>query len=261
MRSRDGGRFEAPADEGTRNERLGCAGEAAGCGREPRQPGRRMKGMRTMFRTCVTTLFLLSILVLSLWSCADEKATQPAIGAGTDEDRLESELNAAPEVRELFAIRDELAARAIERGVTAQQIRETGSDPDAANALLGLTPDEGRARFARIDELVGALFERYPLLADMAGRDAFFCEACDAEGAAAAWEHYSTVLPAVLGETGGLASGAPARPPLRCNMQQIVSGFAACALRSGGSGVVYLACSYGVFCSSCDGGVADIICP
>lgn len=217
-----------------------------------------------MSRKGIPLLFVVSLFGVLLMSCADHDSARTNVGAGPaadDSEWLEGELEKSSELQELIAIRDDLAARAIANGVTPEQIRETARDADKANALLGLTPDEARARFDRIDALVDALYGRYPMLADIAAREDMRYSACDAEGIALAWEHYSKVLPAVLGRNAALAEGAPARPPLTCKVAQLIAGFALCAFKSGGSAAFYFVCSYGVFCSSCDGGVADIICP
>ncbi|MFA4947438.1 MAG: hypothetical protein WC674_02885 [Candidatus Krumholzibacteriia bacterium] len=217
-----------------------------------------------MSRKGIPLLFLVSLLCLFVFSCADRDAapTKDSVGPVADEsERLEEEIGRSSELRELIAIRDELAARAIARNVTPEQIRETAGDVDGSNALLGLTPDEARARFDRIDALVDALFERYPALADIAVREEAHLPVCDADGIALAWEHYSKVLPAAFGQGAALVQGAPARPPLTCKTTQLVVGFALCALKSGGAASLYFVCSYGVFCSACDGGLADIICP
>lgn len=231
--------------------------------RRDRAPVRK-KGMRMMSKKGIPLLFLVSLICLLVSSCADQDAGRTNAGTGPAADDsawLEGELGKSGELVELIAIRDELAARAIARNVTPEQLRETAPDADKANALLGLTPGEARARFERIDALVGALIGRYPALADIAAREESRYPACDADGIALAWEHYSKVLPAVLGRGAELSAGAPARPPLICKMTQLVVGFSLCALKSGGSAIFYLVCSYGVFCSSCDGGAADIICP
>ena len=217
-----------------------------------------------MSKKGIPLLFLVSLLCLLVFSCADRDAapTKDSVGPVADEsERIEEEIGRSSELQELIAIRDELAARAIARNVTPEQIRETAGDVDGSNALLGLTPDEARARFDRIDALVDALFERYPALADIAAREETRLSICDAEGVALAWEHYSKVLPAALDQGGARVHGAPARPPLICKVTQLVAGFSLCALRSAGSAAFYFVCSYGVFCSACDGGIAAIICP
>jgi hypothetical protein len=219
--------------------------------------------MRNMWKKGIPPLLLVSLLCL-VASCAggDSAGTNDGAGpAASETDRLDEELSRSSEVAELVAIRDELAARAVERGVTPDEIRGAATDVDRSNALLGLTPDEARARFDRIDALVGTLFARYPALADIAARDGWRYPACDAEGVALAWEHYSRVLPSVLDGGGPRAFGAPARPPLICKMTQFIIGISLCALKSAGSATFYFICSYGVFCGSCDGGIADLICP
>jgi hypothetical protein len=220
--------------------------------------------MRIMSKKGIPLLFLVSLLCFFAFSCADRDSAGTNDGAGPaaeDSEWLEGELEKSSELSELVAMRDELAARAIERGVTPAQIRETAGDVDRSNALLGLTPGEARARFERIDALVGSLCARYPSLTEIVAREEFRYPACDADGIALAWEHYSRVLPAVLDRSGARVPGAPARPPLICKMTQLVMGFSLCALKSGGSAAVYVVCSYGVFCASCDGGITDIICP
>ncbi len=97
-------------------------------------------------------------------------------------------------MRELIAIRDELAARAIARNVTPEQIREAGYDVERSNELLGLTEAERRARFERIDALLNSLYARYPTLRDAGAREAAAFETCDIDCAASSWERYSKTL-------------------------------------------------------------------
>jgi hypothetical protein len=221
-----------------------------------------------MSKKRIPPLFLIALMSLLAWSCADRDAAPPLSGAGSgadDSEWLEDELRTSNELAELVAIRDEIAARGIARGVTPDQIREAGADPARSNALFGFTPDEARATFDRIDGLTQSLFTRYPALADMAARDEWRYPACGVEDVALAWERYAKTLPAALDEGaipgGSAALRAPARPPLTCKMTQLIVGFALCAVKSGGHVGFYTVCSYGVFCSSCDGGIADIICP
>jgi hypothetical protein len=111
------------------------------------------------------------------------------------------------------------------------------------------------------DEIaVGALFEMYPALEGIEAHGESECAACDIERMAETWERYSKVLAAESGGSGELALEAPARAPLKCKMRQLVMGFGLCAMKSGGSLLFYSLCSYGVFCGSCSGGMADVIC-
>lgn len=216
-----------------------------------------------MSRKGIPVLFLVSLLCLSAWSCADRDSAGTNAGAGPaadDSEWLEGELEKSSEVQELIAIRDELAARAIARNVTPEQIRETARNADGANALLGLTPDEARARFDRIDALLNSLYARYPALKDAGAGETASAETCDIDCAVSNWQRYSKVLAVELSADGAPALRAPARAPLKCNWRAVVTGFAACALGSGGSGTVYLICSYGVVCDSCTGGLTEVIC-
>ncbi len=228
-----------------------------------------------MSKKRIPPLFLIALLCLLSSACADRDAAPPAAGAGPaadDSEWLEDELRKSSELAELVAIRDEIASRGIARGVTPDQIREAGADAARSNELFGYSSDEARATFERIDALTGALFARYPALAEMAARDEWRYPACGVEDVALAWESYSKTLPAAL-EAGAASCArvalagreaarmAPARPPLTCKVTQLVVGFTLCALKSGGSLGFYTVCSFGVFCSSCDGGIADIICP
>jgi hypothetical protein len=216
-----------------------------------------------MSKKRIPPLFLIAILCLLAPSCADRDAAPAPAGAGPaadDSEWLEDELRKSSELAELVAIRDGIAARGIERGVTPEQIREAGADATRSNALFGYTSDEARATFERIDALTGALFARYPALAGMAARDEWRYPACGVEDVALAWESYSKTLPAAL-VGGDPALRAPARPPLTCKMTQLIVGFALCAVKSAGQMGFYTVCSFGVFCSSCDGGIADVICP
>jgi hypothetical protein len=68
------------------------------------------------------------------------------------------------------------------------------------------------------------------------------------------------VLAVELSAGGTPALRAPARAPLKCNWRVVIAGFAACATASGGSGILYFICSYGVVCDSCTGGITEVIC-
>jgi len=205
--------------------------------------------MVRMFRKSVSFMVLLPILSLLFSSCAGDDVTEPADGRGS-----------AAELMELVAIRDEIALRALARNVTPQQVREAAGDARRSNELLGYSEVEARAINDRIAALVGALFEMYPALEGIEAHGASECEACDIERMAETWERYSNALAAEFGSSGELALEAPARAPLKCKMRQLVMGFGLCAMKSGGSLLFYSICSYGVFCGSCSGGVADIIC-
>jgi hypothetical protein len=216
-----------------------------------------------MSRKGIPVLFLVSLFCLLALSCADHDAApaKTSVGpAGDDPEWIDGELEKSIEVQELIAIRDELTARAIARNVTPEQIREAGYDVERSNELLGLTETERRARFERIDALINTLYSRYPALRDVAARGAASIQTCDIECAASSWERYSKVLAAERAGDGTQAFRAPARAKLKCKMRQIVTGFAACALSSGGSGALYLICSYGVFCDSCTGEVVELLC-
>ena len=213
------------------------------------------KGMVRMFRKSIAIVVLMSFLSFLLESCAGEDRS-PVSG---EADRLEDELSKASEVQELMAIRDEIASRAITMHVTADEIRAAGSDARKTNELLGLTDAEAQARFERIAALLRALHDRYPALGRLEASASSGCEACDVDRIAASWEHYSKVL-AVEPDGNAGALKAPARAPLQCKMRQLVIGFGVCAARSGGSLLIYALCSYGVFCGSCSGGAADVIC-
>ena len=213
------------------------------------------KGMVWMFRKSIAGVVLMSFVSFLLYSCAEEHRS-PVSG---EADRLEEELSKASEVQELVAIRDEIAARAITMHVTADEIRRTGCDARKTNELLGFTEAGARARFERINALLRALHDRYPALGRLEASASSGCGACDVDRIAASWEHYSKVLAVEPGGNAG-ALKAPARAPLQCRMRQLVVGFAVCAARSGGSLLIYSLCSYGVFCGSCSGGAADVIC-
>ncbi|MGD1049043.1 MAG: hypothetical protein ABR899_09890 [Candidatus Krumholzibacteriaceae bacterium] len=216
-----------------------------------------------MFRRSISVVVLISLLSFLLYSCTGEQRSP----VSDDPDRLETALSKASELQELIAIRDEIATRAIALNVTPDDIRAAGLDARRANELLGLTAEEAQARYERINTLVGSLYESYPQLKDVQARATYECAVCDVEGVAAAWEHLSKVL--APGAGGGVLAGAgagqglqaPARGPLKCKWTQLAVGFGLCAVKSGGSLLFYTACSYGVFCGSCDGGIASVICP
>jgi hypothetical protein len=216
-----------------------------------------------MSKKGIPLLFLASLLCLLVSSCADHDAarTKDGVGPVADEsEKLEEEIGRSSELQELMAIRDEIAARAIAGNVTPEQIREAGYDVARSNELLGLTEAERRARFERIDALVNSLYARFPALREVEAREAAAIETCDIECAASNWERYVKILAVELSGDGAPALRAPTKGPLKCKMEQIVTGFAACATRSGGSALVYVVCSYGVFCASCEGGISDLLC-
>jgi len=216
-----------------------------------------------MSRKGIPVLFVVSLLCLLVSACADTDAVRTSDSAGPapdDSEWLEGELEKSSEVRELVAIRDELAARAIERNVTPEQIREAGYDVERSNELLGLTEAERRARFERIDALLNSLYARYPALKDEAEREAASPETCGIECAASSWERYVNVLAVEPSADGSPALRAPARAPLKCNWKAVVTGIAACAVGSGGNATLYFICSYGVVCDSCTGGLTEVIC-
>lgn len=246
-----------------------------------------------MMKRSVLMAAFLSILACFLCSCAGEDAAPSASVSQGDADtaRLEAALSAAPEVRELIEIRDLIASRAAAGHVTPEQVREVADDPERANELLGLSGDEASALMGRIDGALASLRAAYPALDGLMGHASQECDACDVERLAATWDRYLAVAGRAASampdeaatdaageasgapggaagsagggsaEPGGGAAYAPEREPLRCKMTQLVIGFGMCAVKSGGSLLFYTICSYAVFCSSCSGGVAAMICP
>jgi hypothetical protein len=228
-----------------------------------------------MFKKSVSIVVLASFLSLIGSSCAGDRLSQPEKGPGsaTDAERLDGKLSTSPEVRELLRIRDDIISRAIDRGITAGQMRAAGSDPRRSNELLGLSGAEASALGRRIETLVGALYDRHPELRRLVEQEASAsgCRACDADRLIASWDARAAafvghrISDAASSSGAGLSVGAgislaPERAPLTCKWTQLVVGMALCALKSGGSLLFYAICSYGVFCGSCDGGAADAIC-
>jgi len=228
-----------------------------------------------MFKKSVSIVVLASFLSFIGYSCAGDKLTQPegASRAENDLPRLDEQLGRAPEVRELLQIRDDIISRAVDRGITSRQLRETISDTNRWNDLLGFSSEEASNLDRRMQTLIKTLCDRHPELGRLVAQRASEpgCEACDTERLAVSWDAQARAITAVRAadEAASSAAGrhwgaggslAPARAPLTCNWTQLVVGFAVCAARSAGSLFLYVLCSYGVFCGSCDGGTADVIC-
>jgi hypothetical protein len=224
-----------------------------------------------MSRSIIPRVILLAALSLALFSCARDRAVDPKSsgetvpdGAGTGNmAAVEEELKGSPEVRELLAVRDEIAGRALARHLTDEEVRDAALDAEKGNELLGLSGAEAGELQGRIDASLAQLYAKYPELEGLVAQAQPADGACDADGLAAAWARYSA-LAASAGRGGPdpatWAERAPAREPLRCRWVQLVAGFGMCAVKSGGSLLFYALCAYGVFCGSCSGGAADIIC-
>ncbi|MDD4857054.1 MAG: hypothetical protein PHD74_03000 [Candidatus Krumholzibacteria bacterium] len=208
---------------------------------------------------------MLAVFVSALvCSCGADKASLTAergAEVAYDPEKLERDLEGAPEIQALIAIRDDMAALAIARNVTADEIRATALNASLSNGLLGFTEADAQAVANRIDELIESLYDRFPALSEAEARSAPECEVCDLESIASSWEHLSKTLAVGLAEQGRLADEAPAKGKLVCKMTQLVLGMGLCAAKSGANVLFYSICSYGVFCGACDGGVADVICP
>jgi hypothetical protein len=228
-----------------------------------------------MFKKSVSIMVLASFLSLVIYSCTSDKLVQPGdkSQAANDLGRLGEQLSTAPEVRELLEIRDEIVVRALDRGITSQQLREAGSDADRSNELLGFSSLEARELQRRMEALIGSLQGAYPALERLVAQKVSEseCDACDMDRLAASWDTYARALAATRVADRGASSAAsrdgeagislsPARAPLTCKWTQLTVGLVLCAVRSGGSLLFYALCSYGVFCGSCDGGMADVIC-
>ncbi len=225
-----------------------------------------------MSRRIILPVILIAVLSLVFFSCSRDRAVEPR-GAGEQvpDDTgmgnmagLDRQLESSPEIRELIAVRDEIAGRALERRVTEEQVREAGLDAQKGNELLGLSDAEAAELWGRVNAALGSLYARFPELGGRLGGTRAACGACDAEQFAIAWGGYvsraSSIGIAATGSAHG-PEGAPARPPMKCKWAQLGVGFAMCAIKSGGSLLIYAICSFGVFCASCDGGIADIVCP
>jgi hypothetical protein len=228
-----------------------------------------------MFKKSVSIIVLASFLSFIGYSCADDKLTPPEGVSRTENDllRLEEQLGRAPEVRELLQIRDDIISRAIDRGITSRQLRETISDTHRWNDLLGFSSEEASDLDRRMQTLIETLCDRHPELERLVARSASepACVGCDTERLAASWDAQARAITAARAadEDASSAAGrqwgaggslAPSRAPLACKWTQLTVGLAMCAIRSGGSFLFYALCSYGVFCGSCDGGMADVLC-
>ncbi len=249
-----------------------------GAGRFDR-PAADGKGMRRMFRKSVSIMVLASFLSLIVYSCAGEQTAQPGASRGETHGLawLDDQLSRAPEVRELLEIRDNIISRALDKSITSQQVREVANDPQRSNELLGLSKSDAKRIQDRMECLIGSLCSRFPMLEELVAERALAYEsnACDTDCLTTSWDVYSRAFAAAQlndlvsdsgatpaagreGESGGSLS--PARTPLICKWSQLMVGFALCGVKSAGSLLFYAICSYGVFCGSCDGGVADMIC-
>ena len=233
------------------------------------------KGMRRMFKKSVSITVLVSFLSFIVSSCTGDKLTQPenTSRAANDLERLDEQLSAAPEVRELLEIRNEIVSLALDRGVTSRQLREAVSDAHRSNELLGFSSLEASELQNRIQGLIGSLYGKYPALEQLVAQKVSEseCDACEVDRLAASWDTHARALAeartadleasSAAGRHGGTEVAlAPARAPLTCKWTQLTVGIVLCAVRSGGSLLFYALCSYGVFCGSCDGGMADVIC-
>jgi hypothetical protein len=225
-----------------------------------------------MFKKSVSIVLLASFLSCIVASCGDNTSTQPRerVRTAGDPGWLERELSTAPEVRDLIEIRDEIVLRAVERGVTSEQLREAVSSGPRSNEVLGLSSLEAKEIQDRMVALIGSLCDRYTVLGDLVAREISesMSGGCDLDRFVDAWDAYSARIRAELSSSspGTDQSGAgdrffaPAHEPLKCKWAQLTIGFAVCAVKSGGSLLVYAVCSYGVFCGSCEGGISDALC-
>jgi hypothetical protein len=199
------------------------------------------------------TAALLAATLFAGCDVAGKKAitTEPAsisarsLSAGETAE-LERALSQSPEIAELARIRDELTARARQRGVTTEMVRAAYRNGNTAEieALFGLTSGESTALTERLESIQRRLYHRYPVLRSITQGETATSQTCNADAAARALARGTGG-----GETG-IQSTEVAEPvdDGGCKWLQYTAALAVCTTAGP---VIYWPCAYLAYCSFC----------
>ncbi len=209
-----------------------------------------------MFRKAVSSFVLVAFISMLFYSCTGDNTVNPGQGSGGTGTDLEEALNADADVTELIDIQLQLVGRALYGEVSSSQMRYAleNDDPEYTAALFGYSASELENLEGRILQLCEAISERYPRIREQAEESsAAGCRPCDIETFLRDWD-------TVLERYSSDVSRSSCFDPARCQVIPLVTGLIMCAYTLGWTVIGYLACSYVVACSFCEGGWADVIC-
>jgi hypothetical protein len=159
---------------------------------------------------------------------------------------LERVLSQSPEIAELSRIRDELTARARQRGATPEMVRAAYRNGNTAEieALFGFTSGESTALTQRLENIQRRLYQKYPVLQSIGGGEVTTPQSCNVEAAARA------LARGTGGGEIGLQSTEIEEPAGDCKWLQYTAALAVCTTAGP---VIYWPCAYLAYCSFCTG--------
>ena len=177
-------------------------------------------------------LFLTAILVTVI-SCGAER-DNPVQSV-----HWESDLASSPEVQELIAMQDQIAASLY--GLPVEEVLEALQNPAKAAELTGYY--DWQERVTRIST---SLYEKFPQLREY-----------ESTAAPCSLEESARLMKRLCSKKGTFPLLVESRKPVKCQWGPYVMSLIGCtALGPGG----YFICSYIALCSFCSGGYVDTIC-
>jgi hypothetical protein len=205
------------------------------------------------------SLVLVAALVPAPYSCTKDGSFEPpSVARGAVDDamveleRIEDELGASAEVRELMEMLESVANRMAACDLRVEDlVREPIERNGGPGRLLGYSEGECAVFGARLEALRARLLARYPVLIELVSAPVE--SMCDA----------GTPCPS------GDENAIPLDPPVKgsnrvsCKWGPFVLALLACAnaaVAAGGNPGVYFVCAYQVLCSYCQGGWVNRVC-
>ncbi|MFQ5600375.1 MAG: hypothetical protein ACE5G2_07460 [Candidatus Krumholzibacteriia bacterium] len=184
---------------------------------------------------------VLAGLLLGLVCAGCHQTSRPYEPAG-----LQERLRAAPEVRELLRIRNEMTSRAIDRNVRPAELQEAYArgDEHRVAELLGYTAEDLVRLGSRLHAASESLFAAYPDLPSFATPNPAGCTRCNAQRLASYLDAHRS----------GTASKSEV---VHCEYVPYVAALATC---TAAGPILYWPCAIVATCVYCGGGWVDALC-
>jgi len=177
-------------------------------------------------------LFLTAILVTVI-SCGAER-DDPVQSVD-----WESELASSPQVQELIAMQDQIAASLY--GLPVEEVLEALQNPAKAAELTGYY--DWQERVTRIST---SLYEKFPQLHEY-----------ESTATPCSLEESARLMKQLCSKKGTFPLLVESRKPVKCQWGPYVVGLMGCTLLGP---VYYFPCAYEALCSFCQGGWVDSVC-
>jgi len=197
-----------------------------------------------MFKRTISTIVIISVLSLTLYSCSENSINQPgaepegSIGAETE--NLNKKLINDLQVKELVAIGDKLIQIVIDREITQEELESAAVDKQIAAAELGMSGIEAEELLDHIKKLSNSLLIKYPELKEMVQKQIDKqCGSCRISQVISNWDKIRADQD--QSNDRELLS--------KMSYTTYIVALVGCAVGSGGNALLYAICTYVVYCS------------